>query len=231
MNLVRHDPVELYDILTGLRFSTRFQRHPCLWPMNVAEHSAFVAMLADCLVADAVDWLLYHDDTEFAASLLTQLPDIVRAALWHDALEAYTTDIPRDVKRKLSQSTPGSVALDALEHDAQQLMQPKVGSMVPLGHLQGYPRVFVKLADNLELILYVLHERRAGNQGIVLPAHWTWRSLESSLMAELATLEQDRLGTVMKKGLLAWYEGILDAWRPVLQTQAPPPDYLEGWRR
>ena len=109
---------------------------------SVAEHSLMVAFLADELATMA------------GCSDQDRLI-VLRAAMYHDAPEAVTGDIPFLVRRKL-----GLGAAAALDVEAAK----ELG--LPAFHVPFELQKVVDFADVLELAMYLQEEVRSGNQGM-----------------------------------------------------------------
>src|ERR1044072_5271666 len=83
-NSAVNNPFRLYRELTALRHIRRFQRHACVAPISVAEHSFYVGLLA----------------AQFARTLGAPSVNVLQClegGLWHDAAEAITGDVPHPV--------------------------------------------------------------------------------------------------------------------------------------
>lgn len=106
---------------------------------SVAEHSLMVAFLADELATMA------------GCSDLDRLT-VLRAAMYHDAPEAVTGDIPFLVRRKLN-----AVVMEALDGEAIR----ELG--LPAFHVPLELQRVVDFADVLELAMYLQEELQSGN--------------------------------------------------------------------
>lgn len=104
-------PAEIYldDIAIGLARQCRYVGQT-LGHISVAEHSVRCAWEAQWLFGDDAEALpgppVFGDDADAL--------DLIRAALMHDAAEAYVGDMSRQVKAALR--ALGSTAFDVLEH-------------------------------------------------------------------------------------------------------------------
>lgn len=158
--------------------------------MNVAEHHYFVVLLTSvfCRQLSALDVLL---DTE--RTLLY--------ALWHDAEEALTGDIPHDVKRfdryyDVYVSPIVKQGLDHLESAARIKLASEVGMLMPAA--TPLEVTVVKIADWTELILYETSERRRGNTEIQIAAQRIWKLMLGDV--------RDNLNGIPP----TWYDALLE---------------------
>lgn len=129
---------------------------------SVAEHSFFVALIADWLVAD-----MGREDVDAAK--------VMRMALYHDVEEAYSGDIVTPVKYHsptlLTQWEQLSSELLDKGLRADFARAPAVGARAWSAHTE-YEREkmvttegqVVKFADMLQSVVYLLREIEAGNQ-------------------------------------------------------------------
>lgn len=131
---------------------------------NVAEHSFFVALIADWLVAD-----MGREDVDPAK--------VMRMALYHDIEEAYTGDLVTPIKYR------SASLLEEWERLSSEMLEeglrsdfphaPSVEARVRDVHAE-YEREkmataegrVVKFADMLQSVVYLLREMKAGNQHI-----------------------------------------------------------------
>jgi 5'-deoxynucleotidase YfbR-like HD superfamily hydrolase len=189
--LVPSDPIKLYRSLLPLHRIRRYAQHVCLAPQSVAEHSYYVALLA----------------TGFADQLEERGVGVDRGvvmelALWHDAAEAICGDIPHPVKRANDQIYQ---AFEALEARALARLTSYASAITSEIFLEAanaltLEHLLVKLADWIELVLYVHEESRLGNPTLRPAADRIWSNLKGHLLGEFA-----RQG----HNTLAWYEGLL----------------------
>ncbi len=148
-------------------------------PENVAEHSFHVAVLAHalCTIAETV----YGKDVPRA--------DVVTAALFHDAPEVLTGDIPTPVKHHNA---------DILHHfrGIEQEAAAQLTAMVPPPLRPAYApwlaeppdavRVWVKAADRLDAYLKCSFEVMAGNREFVVAKDQCAAALAAMNMPEVA---------------------------------------------
>lgn len=145
---------------------------------NVEEHSYEVAVLAHALAVIGQE--VFHKDVN---------PDrVATAALFHDAPEIITGDLPTPIKY----FNPAiKAAYDQVEAVAQDkllgMLPPELaGAYEPL--LRGEDeesRRYVKAADKLAAWLKCLEERKAGNSEFVQAQEETLRALQAMEMEEV----------------------------------------------
>lgn len=190
-------PFRLYRIMDRLRHVHRFQRHRVLFPQSVAEHSYAVAMLAGVF-----QYQLWRRGV-----VMSRL-DVIEGALWHDAAEAVVGDLPADIKW----SSGLGESWDALEHSVLAGIGRFNGGTPPAAVDVADNRTMasrvVKLADRVELLLFIQAERQAGNQSLNVGSYKTWGAL------------RDHRGTWPRPEVNEWYAGVLEQ----LEFSAPCPD-------
>lgn len=118
------DQIDLEDIVTAANRIIRFAGHSRI---TLAEHS--------CRVHDIVAWHFGNTD-----------PYVRRAALMHDAHEAYVVDIPSPLKAALRLVSNGPSTYDQLEEAIEKVMAEKFDFPFP------HPPV-VKEADTIALAI------------------------------------------------------------------------------
>ena len=125
----------------GMRYVRRFNFHHCNVYQNVAEHSYFVALIAHQIA------LMLTDDIEFIYKCFCR-------AFYHDIDEAVTGDIPYLVKRKVNVN-------DLLIHAMRELEYIEPFNVEEVEEIEI--EHVVKLADCIELKMYLEDERKSGN--------------------------------------------------------------------
>ena len=142
-------------------------------PENVQEHSHEVAVFAHALGVIRRDVLGYDCDVN---ALVTQ-------ALYHDASEIYTGDLPTPIKYHNREIT------DAY-HEVEHLAVEKLIAMLP-DQMQGAYREamtetpLVKAADKLSAYVKCIAERRAGNDEFLAAEKQTRSALERMALDEV----------------------------------------------
>lgn len=141
-----------------LRHIKRCNNFPTITPINVAAHSFFVAEMS-MIIADEVN---EANKSRFQVDI----ESIMRKALCHDLAEAYTGDIPWNIKHANSSvhvaiAEASDTRLDAAYAGCTEaLMNTKHTAQQCKDGLAG---AIVNLADMLELGLFCYEEVMAGN--------------------------------------------------------------------
>jgi hypothetical protein len=169
--------------LRGLRWVRRFNFHQNNHYENVAEHSYFVTVIAH----------------EIAIVLGLCMPERFRVmymALFHDAEEAVTGDIPHLVKR-------------FLPPDIVQGLEDKAAEELGLLRLTDFvAEKIVLLADCLEMKMHLEEERESGN--------WMLLPIEQETMGRIQELvEQIGADESQRREIMSWIEVIDPAAFPV----------------
>lgn len=145
--------------LSRLRYIVRWGLKRNTAPENVVEHSWEVAVIAH-LLANVRN--SYFGDTLDANA-------VAAAALFHDASEVLTGDMPSPVKYHSPEITR---AYKAIEHQAQQELwqllpaelRPVYRPLLVDEDLPPSHHELIKIADILSALLKCRHEMRAGNR-------------------------------------------------------------------
>lgn len=145
---------------------------------NVEEHSYEVAVLAHALAV--VGQEVFHKDVN---------PDrVATAALFHDAPEIITGDLPTPIKYF-------NPAIKSAYDQVEAVAQDKLLGMLPAQLTEAYaplvrvedPQVrrYIKAADKLAAWLKCLEERKAGNREFVQAEEETLHALKDMNMDEV----------------------------------------------
>lgn len=145
---------------------------------NVEEHSYEVAVLAHALAV--VGQEIFHKDVN---------PDrVATAALFHDAPEIITGDLPTPIKYF-------NPAIKSAYDQVEAVAQDKLLGMLPAQLTEAYapllrvedPQVrrYIKAADKLAAWLKCLEERKAGNREFVQAEEETLHALKDMNMDEV----------------------------------------------
>lgn len=145
---------------------------------NVEEHSYEVAVLAHALAV--VGQEIFHKDVN---------PDrVATAALFHDAPEIITGDLPTPIKYF-------NPAIKSAYDQVEAVAQDKLLGMLPTQLTEAYapllrvedPQVrrYIKAADKLAAWLKCLEERKAGNREFVQAEEETLHALKDMNMDEV----------------------------------------------
>ena len=170
---------EFYALMGRMRYITRWGLMRNTFSENIAEHSHQVSVLAHALALIRRDIL----------KLPTPDPDrCAVAALYHDASEILTGDLPTPIKYynpvikeayKQVERIAGNRLLDMLPQELRASYEHYVleddEALEP----------FVKAADKLSAHIKCLEEQKAGNTEFDTAAKQTWESLKEMGRPEL----------------------------------------------
>ncbi|MBR6259545.1 MAG: 5'-deoxynucleotidase [Oscillospiraceae bacterium] len=145
---------------------------------NVQEHSHMTAVLAHALAVIARDVYGKKADPDKCAA----------AALFHDASEIITGDMPTPVKYYSSEITSAyksveDIAVSRLVSALPEEMRPSYSELMnPEGDVKRY----VKAADTLSAYIKCLEELKAGNEEFRRASEQSVRKLEAMEMPEVS---------------------------------------------
>ena len=126
-------------------------------PENDAEHSLQVAMIAHALAVIARDRYGKQVDPEHVLSL----------AVYHDATEVMTGDLPTPVKYHNEELRGAYHQLEALSADRLLALLPEDLQPAFTSYMKqapGYDHTLVKAADRISAYIKCMEEQRAGNR-------------------------------------------------------------------
>ena len=170
---------EFYALLGRMRYITRWGLMRNTFSENIQEHSHQVAVLAHALALIRRN-ILHLDGPD---------PDrCAVAALYHDASEILTGDLPTPIKYynpdikvayKQVERIAGERLLQMLPQELRECYAPMV--------LEDDPAVepIVKAADKLSAHIKCLEEQKAGNTEFDTAARQTWDAMRALQMPEL----------------------------------------------
>ena len=170
---------EFYALLSRMRYITRWGLMRNTFSENIQEHSHQVAVLAHSLALIRRDILgLPGPDPDKCAT----------AALFHDASEILTGDLPTPIKYynpeikrayKQVEAVSGEKLLAMLPEALRESYRPMV--------LENDPEVTptVKAADKLSAYIKCVEELKAGNQEFESAEKQTRKALEAMALPEL----------------------------------------------
>ena len=179
---------EFYALMGRMRYITRWGLMRNTFSENIAEHSHITAVLAHALALIRRDIL----------KLPTPDPDrCAVAALYHDASEILTGDLPTPIKYynpgikdayKQVEKIAGNRLLD--------LLPPELRSSYEHHVLEDDAEVepFVKAADKLSAHIKCLEEQKAGNTEFDSAARQTWEAMKAMARPELDWFLDNCLG-------------------------------------
>lgn len=179
---------EFYALMGRMRYITRWGLMRNTFSENISEHSHQVAVFAHALALIRRDIL----------KLPTPDPDrCATAALYHDASEILTGDLPTPIKYynpdikdayKQVERIAGNRLLDMLPPELQSSYEHLV--------LEDDEEVlpFVKAADKLSAHIKCLEEQKAGNTEFDTAAKQTWDAMKAMDRPELDWFLEHCLG-------------------------------------
>ena len=170
--------LRFFACLSRLKLISRWSLMRNTQPENDAEHSLQVAMIAHAIAVIGRD--RYHRTVD---------PEHVLAlAVYHDATEVMTGDLPTPVKyhneelrgayRRLEDVSADRL-LDLLPEDLRPAFSPC------LKQEKGYDRDVVKAADRISAFIKCLEEKRAGNREFDYAAENVRKSLDAVELPEV----------------------------------------------
>lgn len=170
---------EFYALMGRTRYITRWGLMRNSFSENLAEHSFQTAVLAHglALIRREILGLPGPDPDQCAV-----------AALYHDASEILTGDLPTPIKYYNPEIKE---AYKAVEHIAGNrlldLLPPELRSCYAHPVLEDDPQVnpIVKAADKLSAHIKCLEEQKAGNTEFDSAAAQTWQAMKNMALPEL----------------------------------------------
>lgn len=179
---------EFYALMGRMRYITRWGLMRNTFSENISEHSHQVAVLAHALALIRRDIL----------NLPTPNPDrCAVAALYHDASEILTGDLPTPIKYynprikdayKQVERVAGNRLLDMLP----AALRDSYAHLVLEDEEEVLP--FVKAADKLSAHIKCLEEQKAGNTEFDTAAKQTWDAMKAMNRPELDWFLDNCLG-------------------------------------
>ena len=179
---------EFYALMGRMRYITRWGLMRNTFSENISEHSHMTAVLAHALALIRRDIL----------QLPTPDPDrCAVAALYHDASEILTGDLPTPIKYynpdikeayKQVEKIAGNRLLDMLP----QQLRASYEHLVLEDEEEVLP--FVKAADKLCAHIKCLEEQKAGNTEFDTAAKQTWEAMKQMNRPELDWFLENCLG-------------------------------------
>ena len=175
-----------FAYLSRMRFIQRWALMRNTAPENVQEHSHMVAVLAHALAVIRRD--------KFGGTI--DPGHVAAVALYHDAPEIFTGDLPTPVKyaNDTIQAAYKAVEANAAARLTAMLppeMQPAFAAL--LSEPDPEVQALVKAADKLSAHLKCLEELKAGNREFQSAAQQTLEALESYHLPELDYFLQEFL--------------------------------------
>ena len=175
-----------FAYLSRLRLIRRWSLMRNAVPENDAEHSLQVAMIAHALAVIARDRYGKQVDPEHVLSL----------AVYHDATEVMTGDLPTPVKYHNAELRSAYHRLEALSADRLLALLPEdlQPAFTPyMKQVPGYDHSLVKAADRISAYIKCLEEQRAGNREFDYAAENIRRSIAAIDLPEVRDFLTDFL--------------------------------------
>ena len=175
---------EFYAYISRLRLIRRWSLMRNTQPENDAEHSLQVAMIAHALAVLARDRYGRDVDPEHAVTL----------AVYHDAAEVLTGDLPTPVKYHSGSLRDAYAEVENAALDRLTAMLPREtrGAVEPILREKGTPAMrIVKAADRLSAYVHCLEEQRAGNREFYAAAESILESIHALGMPEAEDFLRD----------------------------------------
>ena len=146
-----------FAYLSRLRLIHRWSLMRNTVPENDAEHSLQVAIIAHAIAIIARDRYVKDVDPEHVLSL----------AVYHDATEVMTGDLPTPVKYHSDELRGAYHRLEELSADRLLALLPEdlQPAFTPyMKQASGYEHTLVKAADRISACIKCMEEQRAGNR-------------------------------------------------------------------
>ena len=172
--------------LSRLKLIRRWSLMRNTQPENDAEHSLQVAMIAHAIAVIGRDRYVRDTDPEHVLAL----------AVYHDATEVMTGDLPTPVKYHNDELRSAYHRLEDVSADRLLALLP--GDLQPafapcLKQENGYDRDVVKAADRISAYIKCLEEKRAGNREFDYAAENVRKSIEDVSLPEVHDFLRDFL--------------------------------------
>lgn len=169
---------DFFALISRMRYIERWGLMRSSIPENVQEHSHMVAVLAHALGVIRRDVLKKPCDPNFLAA----------AALYHDAPEILTGDMPTPIKYH-------SGRISEAYHEVERAAAEKLINMLPVelqsafepfisGKVGEDEKRLVKAADRLSAYIKCVEERKAGNREFLSAEAQTRRRIEDMGLPE-----------------------------------------------
>ena len=180
MQPVTHSRSKFYAYLSRLRWIKRWGLMRNAEPENVMEHSWEVAVIAHALAL--IRNQFYQGQVDANA--------IATAALFHDASEVLTGDLPTPIKYFSSSLTVAyrqieAIACEELISMLPDTLQSSYKTLLSDEQPEGHHQI-IKAADTLSAYLKCLAELRAGNLEFKITAGELEQKLKATRLPEVA---------------------------------------------
>lgn len=169
---------DFFALLSRMRYISRWGLMRSSIPENVQEHSHMVAVLAHALGVIRRD--IFREPCDVGT--------LACAALYHDAPEILTGDMPTPIKYH-------SAEISSAYHDVERVASNKLISMLPVGLQSEFSplisggvepslKPLLKCADRLSAYIKCVEERKAGNLEFLSAERQTLERIKSMGLKE-----------------------------------------------
>ena len=175
-----------FAYLSRLRLIHRWSLMRNTVPENDAEHSLQVAMIAHAIAIIARDRYGKDVDPEHVLSL----------AVYHDATEVMTGDLPTPVKYHSDELRGAYHRLEELSADRLLALLPEdlQPAFTPyMKQASGYEHTLVKAADRISACIKCMEEQRAGNREFDYAAENVKAAIDAIALPEVQDFLRDFL--------------------------------------
>lgn len=169
-----------FALMSRMKFITRWGLMKNTIPENIQEHSLTVAMIAHALAVIGRD--LYHKQTD---------PGLcAAAAIYHDATEILTGDLPTPIKYFSPEICD---AYKAVEHSSKnrillmlpEKLRPSYQSLFDTAVKDSPVHTIIKAADRIAAYIKCLEEIKSGNLEFTRAAEQTREKIEAIDLPEV----------------------------------------------
>lgn len=175
-----------FACLSRLKLIRRWSLMRNTVPENDAEHSLQVSMIAHAIAVIARDRYGKQIDPEHVLSL----------AVYHDATEVMTGDLPTPVKYHNDELRGAYHQLEALSADRLLALLPEDMRPAFIPYMKqepGYAHTLVKAADRISAYIKCMEEQRAGNREFDYAAENIRKSIDAIDLPEVKDFLEDFL--------------------------------------
>ena len=169
---------DFFALISRMRYISRWGLMRSSIPENVQEHSHMVAVLAHAL--GTIRREIFHEPCDTGA--------LTAAALYHDAGEIITGDLPTPIKYH-------SAEITGAYHEVERIAANKLVNMLPVelrddfapllsGEVEPELRPLLKCADRLSAYIKCVEERKAGSHEFLSAERQTLERIKSMGLRE-----------------------------------------------